>query len=124
MNVADLIGMPYTKEHDCNWLAAVVSKRAEQGFPEGLETPEDQTEWADKFRDTLANHYRRIKSPTEGCLAVFEVPYLNGKMEWHCGVVTRPGWMITTRKGVGVHLCRINTPVWQVSLKGFYIYEK
>ena len=120
----DLIGTPYTKEHDCNWLAATVAERMGQKFPENLETPDDQDTWAEKFRTILANHYRKIKEPFDGCIAIFAVPYLNGKIGWHCGTVIKPGWMITTRESASVHICRINSPLWRVSLKGFYAYEK
>ena len=123
MNVSDLIGMPYTKEHDCKWLASVCSLRAGRKFPEDLVTPEDDTTWAQKFKEVLAKHYIRVDEPTEGTLAIFAIPCPGGKVSWHCGIVTRPGWMITTKESLGVYLTRLSSVMWKVSLKGYYEYK-
>ena len=118
MEISDLIGMPYTKEHDCNWLASVATKRAGVNY-HNVETPESKDDWPKQFRKVLLEHYKKTKTPKEGDLVVFAIP--DGKETgWHCGVVTRPGWMVTTRGTVGVHLARLNNPLWQVTVRGFY----
>ena len=121
IQVNDLIGMPYTKQHDCNWLTAIMAERYNRGFPEGLETPEDPEDWPDMFRKILMDHYRKVETPTEGDIAIFEIP-VGKKTGWHCGTVIKPGWMITTRQTVGVHLTRLNSILWKICLEGYYEY--
>jgi hypothetical protein len=122
MMVTDLIGHPYTKEHDCNWLHCTVAQRAGKAV-DLPETPDSKEDWPEFYRDVIAKHYRKVESPKEGDLAVFEVPDKNHKMQWHCGTITRPGWMITTRQTVGVHLARLNAALWRVCFKGYYTYD-
>ena len=123
IDVKDLIGKPYTKEHDCNWLAAIVALRAGKGFPKDLVTPEDEAMWAQKFRDVLAKHYTKVTVPKEGDLAIFEVPYPRGGTGWHCGTIVKPGVMVTTRESVGVHLAKLTSVMWRVCIKGYYEYN-
>lgn len=122
MIVSDLIGQPYTKHHDCNWLAATCAKRARRGYPDELDTPEDPETWPEMFRSVLAEHYRKVEVPNVGDLAIFAIP-VHDKIGWHCGTVIKPGWMITTRQTVGVHLARLTSPLWAMCLKGYYEYQ-
>ena len=118
MELSDLIGHPYTKEFDCRWLASVVAPLLGKGFPDDA-TPEDKEDWPKAVKKAMHNHYRKVKVPKIGDLAIFAIPE-GKKTEWHCGTIIKPGWMITTRESIGVHLARLNSVMWRVCLRGYY----
>jgi len=123
MIVSDLIGRPYTAEHDCNWLASEMASRCERSYPPDVKTPADKDDWPEMFRVLLAEHYHKVIEPKVGDLAIFAIPMPGHKIGWHCGTIIEPGLMITTRLTVGVHIVKLNTPMWRVWLKGYYEFK-
>jgi hypothetical protein len=116
----DLIGIPYSRTHDCNWLAAFMANRFGLFCPE-VKTPDDRREWNATFVQVLTEHYRGIDGPVAGALMVHELRDFHKKIHWHASTVL-PGCkkFITTREEIGVHTVLLTDRAWRIYFRGYY----
>jgi len=122
ISYADLIGQPYTKEHDCNWLVAEIFRRAGQFYPH-VQTPEDPDQWSETFQQAFLK-YGRPTTDIAPCTIMtfcFSEPRRlapePSKLEWHMGVMVTRFKMLTTTQKMGVHIIN-RTP--QSPLEGLW----
>lgn len=122
----DLIGTPYTEQHNCAWLCAIVTHRLGTHFPE-VSAPATNEQRAELFQACIARYGIRIRDAQPGCIAIFRFPpdEDNPDERWHCNVILDNGRMIATRKSLGVHIVRMDPAdprwlVWRLHLQGYY----
>lgn len=120
IEVSDLIGQPYTLDHDCNWLAAECARRLGLTYP-AVDTPADPDQWPDLFKRIIAENYEPVGMPVVGSLVTFKIPQCDCKEHWHCGTVLKQGWMLTTTQGSGVHWARLDRRIWRICVRGYYL---
>ena len=133
LSFKDLIGKPYTKEHDCNWLASTVTHRLGTQFPDVVTPPTDE-ERAKCFQENIFRYSTKIEKPSPGCIAIFKVPKKEPDHEggdgqvryvWHCGIILDNKRMITTTEKLGVHIVNMwidysTWRAWRMWLQGYY----
>ena len=122
----DLIGKPYTSQHDCAWLCATVTHRLGTHFPE-VSHPASDLERAALFQDCIAKYGVKVSPAHPGCIAIFRFPpdEQNPKERWHCNVVIDQGVMLATKRGLGVHSVEMRDDdptwrTWRLYFQGFY----
>lgn len=116
----DLIGKPYTKEHDCNWLAREIAHRMGLNFPE-VKTPDDKNDWNKCIQNTIIKYYEKTKDIKPGYALIFRFFDRFHREEWHIGTVLPEGKsFITTREGLGVHVIELTNRVFITHLMGIY----
>ena len=120
---SDLIGLPYTRDHDCNWLAAEIFSRFGLSFPE-IVTPKDSSEWEDLFNRSLIESFEPTPHIIPCTLLTFCFPEEN-RLGWHVGTMLDKQRMITTTARMGVHIIN-RTPkspyesIWWAYFRGSY----
>jgi len=120
---SDLIGLPYTREHDCNWLAAEVFSRFGQEFPE-IVTPKDSSEWEGLFTKSITEYFESTPHIRPCTMLTFCFPE-GERLGWHIGVMIDDDKMITTTARMGVHLIHRNPKnayesIWWAYYRGSY----
>jgi len=128
--VADLIGRPYIRDQDCNWLMAEVARRLGTYYPD-LVTPPDPADWPAMFAQSLAT-YARACDCVPGCIAIFRFIDDHEKEHWHCGTVLAAAAhqptahrLITTIAALGVHVIPMTESnrkwrIWELHCTGYY----
>ncbi len=121
IDYSDLIGIPYTREYDCNWLGAEIFSRFSAFYPH-IEIPEDSAEWADTFQQAFIKYGEPVADilPCTIMTFCFHSPLQVGGLAgiaWHMGVMVTRQRMITTTYKMGVHIIN-RTP--QSPLEGLW----
>lgn len=127
IDYADLTGLPYTREHDCNWLVAEIFTRFGQWYPK-VGTPEDSATWAETFQQAFLTYGQPVVDITPCTIMTFcftDKHYSPAKLQWHMGVMVTRHKMITTTLKMGVHIINRypTTPlegIWWAHFRGAY----
>jgi len=139
-NFTDLIGKTFKyntfgpNDYDCYGLCQEVCKRGGIDLPDQskfleLHTPypeyevrgTDRTALVDKCFDALAktNWFEKLDEPEPFCIIVFKSgPYISG----HIGVVIDKNRFIHTYPKKNCCIERLDNPLWQKKIEGFYRY--
>jgi len=121
IDYSDMIGMPYTREHDCNWVVAEVFRRFGRFYPD-VQTPEDSTDWAEVFQQSFIKYGKCVVdiTPCTVMTFCFREPGEKGggfRLAWHMGVMVTRQKMITSTAKMGIHIIN-RTP--QSPLEGLW----
>jgi len=83
IDYSDMIGMPYTTEHDCNWVVAEVFRRFGQFYPD-VETPEDPAERDEAFQQAFIKYGECVTdiTPCTVMTFCFREPGADDHMPW------------------------------------------
>ena len=69
MLLEDLVGKPYTPDHDCNWLARRCAECFHLDYPD-VKTPGDKDDYHACIEEALSQHYRPARNPSPGSVAI------------------------------------------------------
>jgi len=125
-NYTDLLGKEFEyggrgpDAFDCWGLCLEVTKRAGVVLPR-VYTPAEFAAMNDLFDSTKGGDYIKINKPEPFCIAVFR---MRPPIIWHAAVVLPDCHRfihIMQRRSVTID--RLDSPVWERKLDGFYVFD-